>query len=137
MYLVVDANVVFSSLISFSGETRRLVFSDDVQLFSPPLLLEEINEHKEEIRSKSGYSSNELEIAASLLMTRIKIAQFHEFEREIKKATEACPDQNDVEYFALALSLGCAVWSNDAKLKKQIKVKVINTSELLKMISRL
>ena len=39
-----------------------------------------------------------------------------------------------VKYFALALKLNCPIWSEDKALKKQSKVKVYSTSELLKEI---
>lgn len=41
---------------------------------------------------------------------------------------------SDTEYFALALKLKCSVWSNDKKFKKQDKVKVYSTNELIKLI---
>jgi len=43
------------------------------------------------------------------------------------------PDPDDMAYFALALKLNCAIWSNDKKLKEQDKVKVYNTHELSKI----
>ncbi|MBI2152065.1 hypothetical protein HYU21_05030 [Candidatus Woesearchaeota archaeon] len=36
-------------------------------------------------------------------------------------------------YFALALKLNCALWSNDKKLREQSEVKVYNTYELVKL----
>ena len=44
------------------------------------------------------------------------------------------PDEKDTAYFALALKLKCAIWSNDKKLKEQDKVTVYNTGELMKLI---
>ena len=44
------------------------------------------------------------------------------------------PDADDTAYIALALHLNCPIWSNDKKLKKQDKVKVITTKELLEGI---
>ena len=37
-------------------------------------------------------------------------------------------------YFALALKLNCAIWSNDKKLKEQNKIQVCSTHELSKII---
>jgi predicted nucleic acid-binding protein len=35
----------------------------------------------------------------------------------MERAREICPDENDGDYFAVALELNCAIWSNDKKLK--------------------
>jgi predicted nucleic acid-binding protein len=40
-------------------------------------------------------------------------------------------DEKDTHYVALALKLNCPIWSNDTDLKKQNKVKIYNTKELL------
>ncbi|MBT5021736.1 hypothetical protein HOK51_08530 [Candidatus Woesearchaeota archaeon] len=45
-----------------------------------------------------------------------------------------CPDENDVDYFALALKLNCAIWSNDKKLKNQNSIIVYSTEELINLI---
>ena len=45
------------------------------------------------------------------------------------------PDPDDVEYLAVALSLGCAIWSKDSDLKeKQSRVNVFSTSDLISFL---
>ena len=45
------------------------------------------------------------------------------------------PDPDDVEYLAVALSLDCAIWSNDKDLKEeQSRVVVVTTDELTKLL---
>ena len=51
------------------------------------------------------------------------------------EAKEISPDPDDVPYLALALKLGCAIWSNDKELKKQSVVKVYNTQEILQLLN--
>ena len=48
----------------------------------------------------------------------------------MKEAKRLSPDDKDVMYFALALKLRCAIWSNDKELKKQKEVTIYNTQEL-------
>lgn len=62
---------------------------------------------------------------------RIQFIPFDEFKKEIKNAKQISPDPYDMEYVALALAKNCAIWSNDKELKKQNKVKVYSTTELL------
>lgn len=40
-----------------------------------------------------------------------------------------------VHYFALAMELGCGIWSNDKKLKEQEIVKVWSNKELLEFFT--
>ncbi len=43
-------------------------------------------------------------------------------------------DEKDSPFIALAITLNCAIWSNDKDFKKQKKVKVYSTSELAKRV---
>jgi len=49
----------------------------------------------------------------------------------LKEAKSISPDPDDSDFFALALKLNCPIWSEEKKLKKQLEVKVVNTSELI------
>ncbi len=41
----------------------------------------------------------------------------------------------DIDFIALALKENCPLWSNDKLLKKQIRVKIINTNEIEQIFS--
>ncbi len=57
MRLVVDANILFSSLIKDSI-TRRLILLDDFDLFTPEYVFIELEKHIDHIQKKSrGYRS--------------------------------------------------------------------------------
>lgn len=131
MELVIDANIIMSALISIGGKTRDLLFSDSLKLFAPEFLLKECEKHKQEIASKAGLPEKALMLAVSLMSSRISFIPFSEFKQYLPTAKEISPDPNDTEYFALALKLDCAVWSEDKRLKRQDSVKVVSTSELL------
>lgn len=131
MELVIDANVIFSALISTGGKTCDLLFSDEISLFAPEFLKEEFEKHKQEILLKSKLAEVDFELALSLIFSRIKIIPGSEFGSFIQQAKEVCPDPNDAEYFALALKQGCPIWSNDKELKNQKNIKIYSTQELL------
>ncbi len=131
MDFVVDANVLISVLIAPAGKTCELFFSDKLRLYAPEYLFEELKKHEEEILDKSKLSRVDLEVALTLLSSRIEFIPFSEFKALIPKANKICPDPNDVEYFALVLTLKCVIWSNDKKIKGQNFVNVLSTSELL------
>ncbi len=133
MDLVIDANVLFSALIS-KADTHDLLFSDDICLFAPEFLLTELEKYREEILIKSKLSTADLDLAIATMTSRIRLLPFEEFQHFIKKASAASPDEKDTEYFAVALKLHCPIWSNDKKLKSQKEVKVMSTNELLKKL---
>ena len=134
MDLVVDANIVMSTLISAEGKTCDLIFNDRLKLFAPEFLLDEIEKHKEEILSKSALSESEFKLLLSLVFSRIEIIPLSEFQKFVGSAEEITPDPNDTEYFALALRLNCAIWTNDKKLKGQDKIKIHSTTELIRLL---
>lgn len=134
MELVIDANILFAAVIS-PGISRKLVYNESFRLFSPVFLLKEVEKYKLEIFQKSGLSKEDFDGAFSLLLGRVMLVGFSEFEPWIKKAKAIAPDDNDVEYFALALAKRCPLWSNDKRLKEQKEVKIFSTSELLPFLS--
>lgn len=133
MILVVDANVLFAALIK-RGITYKAIFSDKLNLITPDFVIEEYNGHREEILSKSGLSEKELELLLEILKGQIEIISSYDFVDKISEADVTSPDPNDVHYFALALKFNFSIWSNDKKMKKQNKVKVFNTKEILEFI---
>ena len=133
MELIIDANIVISALISWNGKTRDLIFLKDFSLFAPEYLFEEVEKYKTIILKKSKLDEESFNLALSLIFSKIKLIPFSEFKSLLNKAKDICPDPNDEEYLALALSKNIPIWSNDKKLKNQNKVKVYNTTELLEM----
>ena len=133
MDFVVDTNIIISSLIASSGKTREIIFSDEIKLLAPELLLREIVKHEKEIMRKSGLTRQELKTALTIISTRMEFVPYKEFKKFIKMAKRISPDANDAEFIALALAKNAAIWSNDKVLKKQVEVKVFTTAEIAKI----
>lgn len=133
MKAVIDANIVLAALISTEGNTKELLFSPALELVSPDFLCEELEKYRSHVKEKARYTEGEMDTVLSLILSRIKIISSLEYASERSKAKQISPDPKDTEYFALALKLGCHIWSNDKALKKQDRVKVLSTSELLKL----
>ncbi len=136
MKLVVDANVLMSALIATEGRTCELLFRENLELYAPAFLMEEVTEHKAEILSRSRLSEEDLSLFISLLRPRILFVGKEASARYLPKARRISPNPDDTEYLALALSLRCALWSNDKRLKRQGEVKVYTTTELLDLVQR-
>jgi len=134
MDLVVDANVIFASLIK-DGVTIELFLKKDFDFYAPEFLFDEIQKHRETILKKTNRCPEELDEIFLLLRDRITIIPLEEFISFYKKAEEISPDPNDAMYFALAMRLNVAIWSNEKKLKEQDSVKVYNTKDLIDIAS--
>lgn len=134
MELIIDANILMSALISTQGSTFDLIFNNKIKLFAPEYLFEEIDKYKQVIIEKSGLLESDLDLFISLVLLRIELIPKIELSKFLNRAELISPDPNDSEYFALALKLNCAIWSNDKKLKSQYCIKVYNTQEIISLI---
>lgn len=132
MDFVIDANVLFSALIKDSF-AYNLLFSGSFHLFTPEYIFTELEKHKEEILKKTERTTEEFFRLVETLKRRIAIIPLEELVPYVEEAEKLTFDPDDMAYFALALKLNCAIWSNDKKLKEQNKVKVYNTHELSKI----
>jgi len=135
MELVVDANILFSALIK-SGITREFMVNDELLLYAPEHLINEFFEHIEELREKTHADTFKLqnEVQKLIYLSRLKIIPIREINPYVKTAKIISSDPEDILYFATALKMNCALWSNDKELKNQNQVKVYSTSDLVKML---
>ncbi len=132
MDLVIDANVLFSALIKDSF-AYNLLFNSSFHLFTPEYIFTELEKHKEELLRKTERTTEEFFRLVETLKRRIVIVPLEELVPYVDEAEKLTPDPDDMAYFALALKLNCAIWSNDKKLKDQNRIKVYNTHELSKI----
>ena len=132
--LVVDANILFTGLIG-KGVTKALLFSDNLELFAPEFLFDELKEHKYRIESISSLSTENIEQLVNNLEDTIKTIEKSEFEEFLDEANKLISDPDDTEYLALSLALNkCPIWSNDPHFKEQSAVQVFTTDELVKFL---
>jgi predicted nucleic acid-binding protein len=133
MDLVVDANILFAALIK-EGSTAELLFVDNFQLHAPEFLLEEMDKYRKYLRDKTERTDDEFEEFFRILKRRITFVPREEISGSVDKARRLSPDPDDMPYFALAIKLGCGIWSNDAKLKNQKGVAIYSTREILDIL---
>lgn len=133
MELVVDATALFAAIIG-KGKTNKLFFEDRLNLVAFPYLIEEFNKNVGTIAKICSVSEPEVIETFEILKERIKIFPIYKFSDEImSKAEKLAPHSKDAPYFALALHLGCAIWTREEDFKKQDEVKIYSTSELIDM----
>jgi predicted nucleic acid-binding protein len=129
MRLIVDANVVVSALAK-DGAVRAAIRTSTDAVFMPWYLSVEINEHRSEIRTKSGLSEQAFDTLLEELFQQIEIISretivpyLHEAARGLREY-----DLDDTMYAAGALAVDGTVVSNDQAFEKQNAVPHMWTS---------
>ncbi len=134
MKLVVDANILFASIIKDSL-TAELLLSDKLSLFAPEFLFDEFKKYKEYILEKTNRSKEDFELFLKILTETIRIIPQKMILPFIEGVEKFSPDPKDTVYLACALLIDAKIWSNDKKLKEgQNKIEVITTEVLIKEV---
>jgi predicted nucleic acid-binding protein len=135
MESVVDVNVILSSLISKGNSLK--VFSlnalfNKFEFVAPEFMLVELEKHKEEFFKRSKLSKQAFEEVLDFILGQITIIPESEFSELISKAKELLSEHlKDVQYLALALKLGCPIFSGDKVLKELSPAKIFSPKEML------
>ena len=136
MDFIVDANVIFSALVtrSVNLDVMRSLYSSGSALYVPEYLFEEIERKEETIVKESGLSPTILRLWLRVISRMLKTVSRSGYEPYLSHARALSPHPKDDPYFALALSLGCGIWSGEKKFKHQSEVPVYTTTELKSMV---
>ena len=132
MKLVVDTNILFSFFWRESF-TKKLLLTPIVELYSPNFAVEELKKYSEEIIKKTKIDKSEFFVGLRKLKKIVKFVNRDEYFDFIKGAEKISPDKKDVDFLALCMKLDCFLWSNDLVLKKQDKVRVVSTEEIVEL----
>ena len=134
--LVVDASILFSFFKEDSARRRLIkeLSNRGTELVSPDFAMEELLSDKERIMEFAKINELGFKFLFSLLGRRVETFAKSEYEEFLPEARRVSPHGRDDPYFALALSLNSAIWSDEGAFKDQTKVKVYTTGELLRLL---
>jgi predicted nucleic acid-binding protein len=127
--LVVDANIIFSALIRH-GVTAKLLFVDNLHLYAPEFLLDEVQKHHKYLSNRTHRSKEEFGRVFEVFKRRIVFIPEDYVKTYLKKADKISPDPDDSIYFAAALKMNISIWSNEKRLKRQDRIKIYTTPQL-------
>ncbi|NCN99321.1 hypothetical protein COU62_02225 [Candidatus Pacearchaeota archaeon CG10_big_fil_rev_8_21_14_0_10_35_219] len=133
MNLIVDANVLFAALLK-EGKTIEILLNPFFNFYAPEFIFEEFEKYEKELLGKMHRTEYEFFEVFENLKELVDVVPKKDYEEKVELAKEISPDENDFYYFALALKLNCAIWSNDKNLRNQDRIKVYSTEELVKML---
>jgi len=140
MNVVVDASILFSF---FRDNPVRFIIINSkllkMELFSPKYSLKELKRNIPDLVKYTKSNKEKVESIMEELNKLIKTIKSEEYKEFKSKASKISPHKSDKDtpYFALALKLNCAIWSNEPKFKDQSSVKVFNTKELVEHLKSL
>ena len=135
MKVIIDTNILISALIK-NSVSRQLIKEFSANFYYPEISLNELKKHKELGLKKSGISEFEYRGVLFDLFKYMIIITKERLFTKIQEADYIIGNiyKNDVVFIAAALSLpNSIIWSNDKHFKKQKKVKVFTTNEMLKL----
>lgn len=110
------------------------LLDEGCELISPEYVLSELTSDKEKIKSFAGVTEAEFASLLSILEKSVKTLHKDEYAEFMAEANTISPHgegTKDDPYFALALAKNCPVWSDEKAFKKQGKVTVFSTEELV------
>lgn len=142
MNIIVDSNIVFSSILNTQNVLGHLLINGSkyFSFFTIGLLKEEILKHKSKILKLSGLNHDQFESSFLTITSRILfIDDIVLSESDIDKALDLVSDIdiNDALFVALTIHLNGKLWTGDKKLTSGLKnkgfSKIVSTNELHKI----
>jgi len=136
MRFVVDTNILISGLIKDSV-TRKILLSDKFEFYHPEILLEELNKHIPEIAKKARKDEKDINQLIKIFRENLLSVSIDEYEQNLDKANDIIGsiDEKDVAFIALALATkNNGIWTNDKHFRKQDKVKVVSTWDMMNLL---
>jgi predicted nucleic acid-binding protein len=134
--LIPDANILFSffKLDSIRRNAFKELLKKECNFICPSYTLKELLNDKEKIKKYAGIDEFEFSYLIQLLNKELNIISIEKYKDFLLKAEEISPHKKDNAYFALALSLGIQIWSDEKLFQNQSKIKVYPTEELLEIL---
>lgn len=130
MKVTVDANILFSGLIK-EGTTRRIWLSPSINLYAPAFILEEFKKYTPMLLEKYAGKKEDFAGMAKKLLGVIEFVPDEELKPFLPAAASLLQDEKDILYLACALRQDTCIWSNDKGFKKQRRIAVMNTAEMI------
>ncbi|MFH1587862.1 MAG: PIN domain-containing protein [Candidatus Diapherotrites archaeon] len=130
MRVTVDANILFSALIK-KGQTRKVWFNPEIELCAPEFLLKEFLKYREYLQKKASGTPKEFQDISETLFSQVFFIPDSELKPFLPAAAFLSNDAKDWLYLACALKEDTIIWSNDKEFKKQKRIKIKSTKEMI------
>ena len=137
---IIDANIIFSALIS--GKELFIKLFETNKFYAPDFIMLELDKYKSVILKKSKLPIENLQDFIQRLFNQITvIPELYITDKNKQKAIDLCQDIDikDTAYIALSLEMNLPVVTRDKKLYNGLKQKdfknIITLDELLQTMN--
>lgn len=143
MILVIDSNIVFSTLLNPKSQVGEILFDiqNQFKFYAPELLLTEIDRYSEKITKYTKLDAQNLKTVKNTVLSSINLISEELISEDCwKTAFELTKnvDEDDTPFIALSLELKTKLWTGDKKLISGISQKqeglTISTEELKQLL---
>ena len=140
MKIVVDTNIIFSTLLNSNSNIADLLFSsgETFEFYSCSYMRYEIQKHWERLKKISKLSDEQLQISYTQTLSKLNFINEEIIPVETWLASEQLTkgiDIDDTDFVALTKFLRATLWTGDKALYNGLKKlnfkKMLNTTELL------
>ena len=140
MKIVVDTNIIFSTLLNSNSTIGDLLFNSDkhFEFYSCSYMRYEIQNHWERLKKISKLSDEQLQVSYTQVLSKLKFINEEIIPVETWLASEEITkgiDIDDTDFVAMTKFLKATLWTSDKVLYNGLKKigfkKLLNTTELL------
>ena len=140
MKIVVDTNIIFSTLLNSNSTIGDLLFNSDkhFEFYSCSYMRYEIQKHWERLKKISKLTDEQLQVSYTQVLSKLKFINEEIIPVETWLASEQITkgiDIDDTDFVALTKFLKATLWTGDKVLYNGLKrlefKKLLNTTELL------
>ena len=142
MKIVVDSNILFAFFWKKSTFTE-LYNKEELELYTPEYALEEINKYEEEIIKKAKITKKEFNERKIILAQRINFIPLDKYSLHFNTVKDLAKNftkeeyeefLSDIDFLSLALELKSPLWTHDQLLKKQNRMPILTTKEIIEIL---
>ena len=139
MKIIVDTNIIFSTLLNSNSTIGDLLFNSDkhFEFYSCSYMRYEIQKHWERLKKISKLSDEQLQISYTQVLSKLKFVNEEIIPVETWLASEEITkgiDIDDTDFVAMTKFLKATLWTGDKVLYNGLKKigfkKILNTTEL-------
>lgn len=139
MIVVVDTNIVFSTILKANGPVAKVFFNipSFAEYCAPDFLVTELQLHKSKLLKESGLSEINYELAKTSVFAQIDFIDISGIpDSYLQEAVQLTKDIDfkDFQFVALALFMDAVLWTGDRKLCNGLRrkkfINVISTQQL-------
>ena len=139
MKIIVDTNIIFSTLLNSNSTIGDLLFNSDkhFEFYSCSYMRYEIQKHWERLKKISKLSDEQLQVSYAQVLSKLKFVNEEIIPVETWLASEEITkgiDIDDTDFVAMTKFLKATLWTGDKVLYNGLKKigfkKILNTTEL-------